>query len=244
MGKIPVCLSIGGSDSSAGAGVQADLRVFEALGIRGCCAITALTAQNPHEILRITPSPPEQLQAEIEAVFSYYDVRAVKTGMLVDATRIGMVARALAARRAGNLVVDPVMQSTSGHRLLACEAIAAMREKLIPQALLLTPNLDEGAALLGRPIDDVEAAACELAHALGCNVLLKGGHGKEEELCDVLAQPEGRVECWRHPRLDWDIDAAHGGGCRLAAAIAAFLALGRPLVEAVGEAIAWNTAAA
>ncbi|HXH63931.1 MAG TPA: hydroxymethylpyrimidine/phosphomethylpyrimidine kinase, partial [Mariprofundaceae bacterium] len=221
-----VCLAVGGSDSCGGAGIQADLAVFARIGVAGCSATTALTAQNPERILRIEPSPPAQFGAELQAILSYYTVAAVKTGMLVDAGHIGVLAEAMAHHRVScPLVVDPVMVSTSGTTLLDPAGVAALQSVLFPQASLITPNLPEAESLLGSPIDDPVEAAAELVRRFRRPVLLKGGHGRGDALVDVLCMADGDVHLFEHPRLNWGRDQAHGSGCRLAAAIAAYLAL-------------------
>jgi len=228
MEQRPVCLSIGGSDSCGGAGIQADLRVFEQHGVIGCSAITALTAQNPSQITRIEAVPLVQLDAEIHAVFDYYEVAAVKTGMLLDAEHIAVIAAALQERhQEGLLIVDPVMLASSGRRLLDAPAVETLIKALLPMATLLTPNLDEAAVLLGRPVSDVHADCRELVLLCGCAVLLKGGHGTGETLLDVLCESDGNLTPIEHPRLNWNESKAHGSGCRLAAAIAAILAQNR-----------------
>ncbi len=241
MEQRPVCLSIGGSDSCAGAGIQADLRVFESLGMRGCSAITALTAQNPARISRIEAVSLTQFDAELRAVFDYFDVRAVKTGMLVDAGHIAVAVTAIQQCYAHKtLVIDPVMVASSGAELLDKGGRNAMIMALIPMATLITPNLDEAGILLGRKITDPRVDAYNLAVRLGVPVLLKGGHGEGDVVRDVLAYPDGETTDWNHPRLVMDDEAAHGTGCRLAAAITACLAGGNGLKQAVKSAIEKN----
>jgi len=238
MEQRPVCLTIGGSDSCAGAGIQADLRIFSERGVRACSAITALTAQNPKTVSRIEPTPLAQLDAEIHAVFDYYPIAAVKTGMLVDAEHIAVMAAALSERHDGGiLIVDPVMLSSSGSVLLDGGGRSTLQKALIPMATLLTPNLDEASVLLGREVDHSDSACAELSRLFDCAVLLKGGHGKGDELCDVLCEAGGQLSHFRHPRLAWDEDRLHGTGCRLAASIACEMAVGKPLGEAVENAI-------
>jgi hydroxymethylpyrimidine/phosphomethylpyrimidine kinase len=230
----PVCLTIGGSDSCGGAGIQADLAIFARLGVSGRSAITALTAQNPERILRIEPSPPVQLAAELEAILSYEGVAAVKTGMLVGQHHIRTVADALSQHSEScPLVVDPVMVSTSGTALLDDAGLEVLTATLFPMASLITPNRPEGARLLGADIDDPVAAATALVRRFRCPVLLKGGHGEGQMLLDVLCMADGEIHVFEHPRLSWDRDQAHGSGCRLAAAITAFLGLGASMDEAV-----------
>jgi len=237
-----VCLTIGGSDSCGGAGIQADLRVFEALGARGCSAITALTAQNPQNITRIEAVPLAQLDAELHAVFDYYNVASVKTGMLLDSEHIATVSAALSLLHDGKpLVVDPVMVSSSGVELLDKGGRQAMLQSLLPMTTLLTPNLDEAAVFLGRDVENPEKDSQLLMQQLGCAVLLKGGHREGDELCDVLCEKNGKITSFSHPRLDWNEQVAHGSGCRLAAAITTHLARGNDLPESVGQAIAFCT---
>ncbi len=242
MEQRPVCLSIGGSDSCGGAGIQADLRVFEALNTHGCSAITALTAQNPATVARIEAVPLAQLDAELHAVFNYYDVAAVKTGMLLDAEHVAVISAVLSLFHAGKpLVIDPVMVSSSGVELLDPGGQAAMLNGLLPMAMLFTPNLDEAAVLLGRSVNDAETDAQQLMQMLNCNILLKGGHAEGEILRDVLCLTDARVVNIEHPRKAWNTERAHGSGCRLAAAIAALLAQGAKLEESVLRAIDMTT---
>ena len=225
MEQRPVCLSIGGSDSCGGAGIQADLRIFSREGVLGCSAITALTAQHPARISRIEPVSLAQLDAEIHAVFDYYDVAAVKTGMLLDAEHIAVVAAALQQRHLhGTLVVDPVMVASSGRRLLDAGAVHTLVHALLPQATLLTPNLDEAAVLLARPVTEPREECRILSERLGCPVLLKGGHGSDSTVRDILCDAGGNISVFEHPRLPWDEAEAHGSGCRLSASITAILA--------------------
>lgn len=235
-----VCLSIGGSDSSAGAGIQADLATFNTFGLHGCSAITALTAQNPKQVMAVHPAPLEQLEAEIRTVFDYYPVAAVKTGMLYDAERVELVARLLGELHHGKpLVVDPVMISTSGHALLDKSAVATLEERLFPIATLITPNLPEAAALLDREVDDSVEDADALMMRYRTAVLLKGGHSDEFTLIDTLCEPNGVLTPISHPKQEWGRDRAHGTGCRLASAIAAGLAKGEGLPQATNRAVEW-----
>jgi len=238
---VKVCLAIGGSDSCAGAGIQADLATFAAFGVKGCSAITALTAQNPDDICRIEASPLPQLEAEIRAIFDYYDVAAIKTGMLVDSDHIHLVAGLLEKHHSGKpLVVDPVMVSSSGEKLLDTSAIATLKSELLPLATLMTPNLPEAEMLLGRKVSDPAEDACELAGMFGSAVLLKGGHGKTKRLVDMLYEVNGDVTPFVHHKRNLDAEQSHGTGCRLTAAITAQLAAGNiPLAEATARAIEW-----
>lgn len=240
MEQRPVCLSIGGSDSCGGAGIQADLRMFTAQGTIGCSAMTALTAQNPRSISRIEPVSLAQLDAEIHAVFDYYSIAAVKTGMLLDSERIAVIAAALQQRHAHDiLVIDPVMISSSGRRLLDVPAVNTLLKALVPLATLLTPNLDEATVLLNRSVRDVKQDCRELADMCECPVLLKGGHGDGQTLQDILCDATGAISIIEHPRLEWNPAEAHGSGCRLAASIAACLAHGLNIMDAVQRAIAF-----
>ena len=213
--------------------------MFARIGVAGCSAVTALTAQNPERILRIEPSPPAQLAAELEAILSYDALAAVKTGMLVGRDHIHTVADALSRYpEPCPLVVDPVMVATSGTRLLDDAGIEALAAELFPLASLITPNQPEGERLLGADIDDPVEAAAELVRRFRCPVLLKGGHGEGQVLLDVLCMANGEIHLFEHPRLRWDRDQAHGSGCRLAAAITAYLGLGASMAEAVSRGIA------
>jgi len=233
----PVALTIAGSDSGGGAGIQADLKTFAALGVHGASAITCLTAQNPVEVRAIRPVRPEIVRAQIEAVWDQLPPGAIKTGMLFSEAIIRAVADCLGSRRAVPLVVDPVMVSTSGTRLLRPGAIRDLRELLAPRATLLTPNLDEAALLTGRRLiepEDLRQAARALHEQFGAAVLVKGGHlpGLREAV-DFFY--DGRQELMlRAPFVDGV--STHGTGCTYSAAIAAFLARGFKLADAVLEA--------
>jgi len=233
----PVVLTIGGSDSCGGAGIQADLRVFEALHTHGCSATTALTAQHPEAVTRIEPVSLAQLDAEMHAIFDYYDVAVVKTGMLVDAEHIALVSALLAQLHRGALVVDPVMISSSGSALLDTDAIGALTQALFPLATLITPNLDEAELLFGLRGETSAAAMADMVDQAGCAVLLKGGHSNESLLIDRLCEKDGALHAFSHPRQKWNIEQRHGTGCRLASAISANLAHTKPLPEAVELAI-------
>lgn len=232
-----IALTIAGSDSSGGAGIQADLKTFTAFGVYGAAVITALTAQNTRGVTGVEAVTPAFVVAQMEAVFGDLEVGAVKTGMLADASIVRAVAAGL--RRAGPplLVVDPVMVATSGDILLAEDAVGALRGDLIPLATVLTPNLAEAAALLGVEEARDEAAMIVQAkalHALGCRaVLVKGGHGTGEAAVDILYDGNAAVRL-ALPRLA--TPHTHGTGCTLSAAIAALLAQGVALAEAVARA--------
>ena len=237
---IPIALTIAGSDSSGGAGIQADLKSFAACGAYGASAITALTAQNTRGVSGVHRVPPAFVTAQIDAVFDDLEVRAIKIGMVADTELIEAIAASLARYAGPPVVLDPVMVATSGARLLAADAIQAMRERLIPHANLITPNLPEAAALLNEDVAVSEAAAEDQATrllALGCRaVLVKGGHGAGPESVDILVTPTG-VHRFSAPRIR--TQNTHGTGCSLSAAIAAYLARGLDLVTAIGEAKAF-----
>ncbi|MFQ5355591.1 MAG: bifunctional hydroxymethylpyrimidine kinase/phosphomethylpyrimidine kinase [Mariprofundaceae bacterium] len=236
----PVCLTIGGSDSSAGAGVQADLNTFSSHGMKGCSAITALTAQTPVDISRIENAPLEQLEAEIRAIFAYYEVKAVKTGMLVDAERIRLIASLLGSLHFNKLlIVDPVMVSTSKTHLLDDDGVRTLWEKLFPLATLITPNIPEAECLLGRSASDPLEDVAELVMRTKTAVLLKGGHGQGDHLMDVLCERTGEVSIFEHNRRDWDKECGHGSGCCLASAITTHLAMGLAVDDAVQKSIDW-----
>lgn len=237
---IPIALAIAGSDSGGGAGIQADLKTFSALGVYGATAITALTAQNTLGVQGVSMVEPEFVRRQINSVFEDLRVDAVKIGMLGTAAVIRAVADALRFWRPRLVVLDPVMVAKGGDRLLAEDAIAALRDELLPLATLVTPNLGEAAALLGEPPVRARAAMPEIAlrlQRLGApNVLLKGGHLEGPESPDLLLHGserlwlEGRRVPTRH---------THGTGCTLSSAIAAFLARGLPLPSACAEAKRW-----
>jgi len=234
---LAACLTIGGSDSCAGAGIQADLQTFAAFGIKGCSAITALTAQNPNTVSRVEPVSLAQLEAEIRALFDYYDIKAVKTGMLYDAERIELVASLLNELHAGKpVVVDPVMISSSGQRLLDEGAVTVLEQKLFPIASLITPNIPEAELLLNEKPG--KEASAWLFRKFSTPVLLKGGHIRGDRLLDQL-YIDGEEIAFPHKRQPWSREKAHGTGCRLASAIAASLARGSSLSVAVAEAISW-----
>ncbi len=230
-------LSIAGSDSSGGAGIQADLKTFAALGGYGMSAITAVTAQNTLGVTAIHAVPPEIVAAQIVAVVCDIGVDAVKIGMLPSAATVRAVAEALRSSAPGApIVLDPVMVASSGDRLVAADTVAAMVRELFPLATLVTPNLDEAALLLGRAItsaDEMASAATDLL-ALGAPaVLLKGGHLPGETVTDLLAGADGTRRSFSAPRLA--SRNLHGTGCTLSSAIAAGLALGRTLPDAVAR---------
>lgn len=236
----PRTLTIAGSDSGGGAGIQADLKTFAALGCFGMSAITAITAQNTLGVTGVHAIPADMVAAQIDAVASDIGVDAAKTGMLGTAAIVEAVAAAVDRHGIRRLVVDPVMISTSGATLADDATTRAMVSLLFPRAALVTPNLPEASYLLGRKItrrDEMEQAARDLA-ALGCPaVLLKGGHLDPEDagLDDLLLGADGTVRVFSHPRVE--TRNLHGTGCTLAAAIAAQLARGDTLEDAVEVAL-------
>ena len=229
-------LTIAGSDSGGGAGIQADLKTFAAWRVFGLTAVTAVTAQNSLGVTAVHAVPPGVVAEQIRAVVSDFGVRAAKTGMLVDAATVAAVAACVAELRVPNLVVDPVMAATSGARLLADDAIARIRTDLLPLARVATPNRAEAEVLTGRAIASVEAAreAARRLHDMGpAAVIVTGGHLPGADAVDLLFDGRDLVEL-RSAR----IETAHGRGtgCTFGAALAALLALGRPLPEAAREA--------
>lgn len=240
----PVALTIAGSDSGGGAGLQADLHTFHALGVHGTTAVTCLTAQNPRAVTAVQAATPALVAAQIEAVFAELPPRAAKTGMLFDAAIIRVVADFWEQGGRPPLVVDPVMIATSGARLLKPSAERALRERLLPLATLATPNLDEAAFLLGRTlgsVEDLRQAARDLQQRHGCAVLLKGGHLRGlRQAVDVLW--DGRDEWMLSAPFVRGVNT-HGTGCTYSAAIAAGLALGKKLPEAVTRAKEYITTA-
>jgi len=241
---ISVALTIAGSDSSGGAGIQADLKTFAALGVFGASVVTALTAQNTQGVSGIHLVPPPFVTAQIDAVFSDLDVAAVKIGMVAQLATIDAIVAGLTRWSPGHIVLDPVMVATSGDRLLDTDAIEALRTKLIPRATLITPNLPEAAALLGEAQAASEAdieKQGRLLLAMGCGaVLIKGGHGQGAESTDYLISDSG-VVALAAPRIA--TNNTHGTGCSLSSAIAAGLAKGEDLETAVRHAKTWISAA-
>jgi hydroxymethylpyrimidine/phosphomethylpyrimidine kinase len=235
-------LTIAGSDSGGGAGIQADLKSFSAFGVFGTSAITAITAQNTVGVQAIHAVPRDIVAAQMASIFADFDIRAIKIGMLATAEIIETVAGALTSR--APLVLDPVMVATSGDRLVADDAIAALKSRLIPLATCVTPNLHEAAALTGRSVAQEEAEMADQGRtilALGASsVLVKGGHKPGAESVDVLVTAAG-VTRFTAPYVT--TRNTHGTGCSLSAAIAAGLAQGHDLAMAVGLAKAWLTGA-
>ena len=237
----PVVLTIAGSDNSCGAGAQADLKTISALGGYALTAITCVVAEIPGKVSAIHPIPPEIVAEQIRLSFAAFPVAAVKTGMLYSREIIETVVETLGECISGSalrpaLVVDPVMVATSGDALLHGDAVALYREKLIPQARLITPNLDEVRTLLGREITseaEMREAGLELARIFGCAVLIKGGHLRGEEAVDYLVEKDHIAE-YRAPFVP-DV-STHGTGCSYSAAVATGLAQGLSLGNSVAAA--------
>ena len=240
---MPSVLTIAGSDSSAGAGIQADLKTFAALGVYGTCAITAITAQNTRGVTAVQETPPGIVAAQIDAVAADIRPDAVKTGMLASAPIVEVVAAKVREYGLPNLVVDPVMVAKSGDRLLRDDAVTALRQLLLPLAAVVTPNLPEAEVLAGFAIDsdeDVRRAAKEIVGLGARAVVVKGGHREAAEAVDVLYDGT-TFRDYSAPRID--TTSTHGTGCTFASAIAAYLARGDPLAEAVGRAKEYLTEA-
>ena len=230
-------LTIAGSDSGGGAGIQADLRTFSAHGVYGASVITAVTAQNTREVRAALDLPVDMVQAQLDAVFDDFDIAAAKTGMLSSPAIIAVVSDVLHARRFENLVVDPVMVSKSGFKLLRDDAIEALRGRLVPQALVITPNLQEASLLAGMPVeslDDMQRAAHTIATLGPKAVVVKGGHARFALAVDVLWM-DGKVSLLK-PEGPVQERSVHGTGCTFSAAIAARIALGESVENAVRNA--------
>lgn len=234
---LPVALTIAGSDSGGGAGIQADLKTFQAFGVFGTSALTAITAQNTLGVFGVHAVPDELVTQQVQVVLDDLAPTALKTGMLATRALVETVADAIAASGVARFVLDPVMVATSGDPLLDDDAVEAVRTRLLPLAALVTPNTHEAEILTGRPVrtvDDLARAARQLVDQGAGAALVKGGHLEGSEVVDVLW--DGTTERrWSHPRIEGP--EAHGTGCTLSAAVTAGLAHGRPLVEAVDAAI-------
>ncbi len=242
--SIPIALTIAGSDSGGGAGIQADLKTFSALGVYGASVITALTAQNTKGVTGIHDVPAEFITAQMDAVFSDLDVQAVKIGMVARREAIDAIVAGLDRWLPKHVVFDPVMVATSGDRLLSSDAVDALRTKLFPRAQLITPNLPEAAALLDASIasseQEIEQQGRRLL-ALGCPaVLIKGGHGHGPESTDYLIDANSVIRL-AAPRIV--TSNTHGTGCSLSSAVAAGIAKGHGLERAVRDAKTYISAA-
>lgn len=235
--RIPVALTIAGSDSGGGAGIQADLKVFASLGVHGTSVITCVTAQNPKRVLGIEACGPAIVRRQLEAVFEELPPAAMKTGMLYSAGIIRVLVDFFSAKPRVPLVVDPVMIATSGTRLLKTPAIKLLKERLLPLAALVTPNIDEAAILAGhtlKSIEDMRRAARRIHERFGCAALVKGGHLKKmNEAADIFF--DGNNELLLSAPF---VKGArtHGTGCTYSAAITGFLSRGEDLPQAVARA--------
>ncbi len=229
-------LTIGGSDSSAGAGIQADIKTIAANGAYGLTVVTAVTAQNARAITASTPMPSHLITAQCAAAFEAFDIAAVKSGMLVDRERIGAIAKALRRWGAPHYILDPVMNASSGYPLLKPDAVATLLDELAPMAELITPNVPETERITGRPIRTLEDArkAARLLVERGCKaVLVKGGHLVEAPATDLLVTA-GTERLF--PGQPVPTAGASGTGCAYSAAIATHLGRGEPLLDAIGKA--------
>jgi hydroxymethylpyrimidine/phosphomethylpyrimidine kinase len=239
-----IAVTIAGSDSSGGAGIQADLKTFAALGVYGASVIAALTAQNTKGVTAIHDVHGDFIAAQIDAVFSDLDIGAVKIGMLSQVAAIKAVAKGLGRYRAKNIVLDPVMVASTGATLLAIEAIKVLRNELIPRALVVTPNLAEAAALIGASLArneaEMEVQARQILALGAVNVLIKGGHSGGGESVDLLV---GQSDVVRLLAKRIATKNTHGTGCTLSSAIAAGLAKGLDLAAAAHDAKAYVTSA-
>jgi hydroxymethylpyrimidine/phosphomethylpyrimidine kinase len=237
--SLPVALTIAGSDSGGGAGIQADLKTFHAFGVFGTSVITAITAQNTMEVSAVHPVPLEVVRAQVDAVVPDLGPTGVKSGMLATASLVEEVADALERHRLRAYVLDPVMVAASGARLLDEDAVEAVVRRLVPLAALVTPNLDEARILTGLEVRGEEGqrdAARALVEMGAGAALVKGGHGEGPEMVDLFWDGE-QERVWRRARIE--TRSTHGTGCTLSAAVAAGLAQGRELEEAVDRALAF-----
>ena len=235
-------LTIAGSDSGGGAGIQADLKAFSANGVYGMSAITAITAQNTRGVQAIHPVPVDIIHQQIASVMEDIGADVVKTGMLHSSDVIHTVRDALEQHPPPHLVVDPVMVATSGDKLLEDEAIQTLIEVMLPMASLITPNLPEAEIILGRKIetpDQARQAAKDMAHTGARGILLKSGHARGEELTDLLYLP-GEDEMIEIPNPRIQTSNTHGTGCTLASAIAAWLARGLSLHQATRKGLGYT----
>lgn len=233
-----IALTIAGSDSGGGAGIQADLKTFHRFGVFGTSVITAVTAQNTHGVRAWSPMTPELVAQQLDAVAEDLRPRAVKSGMLGEAEVVRVVAEGLRHHQLAPYILDPVMVATSGDPLLTQDAIEAIRRELLPLADLVTPNLDETAILLGEPVTDeaeMAVAARRLVDELGARAaLVKGGHLRGPAMVDVLYL-HGTIHQFRHERID--TTSTHGTGCTLSAAVTAALASGVQMLPAIMSAL-------
>jgi hydroxymethylpyrimidine/phosphomethylpyrimidine kinase len=232
----PVALTIAGSDCSSGAGIQADLKTFQHFQVHGLTAVTCIVSETANIVRAVNPVPVDIVIDQVELMFDAFPIAAVKTGMLLATPYIEALTRVFSERKPSALVIDPVMIASTGDSLLDPQAVGAYREQLFPLARVITPNLPEAETLLGEIIPDaasLEPAARKLSSLFKTNVLLKGGHLDSPDCLDLLIE-SGTVHRFTTPRLD--VRGSHGTGCTLSSAIAARLALGDPLREAVAAA--------
>ena len=237
----PTVLTIAGSDSGGGAGIQADLRTFSAFKVYGCSAITAVTAQNPDEVRRVDVLPGEAVKSQLECVLKVFPVRFAKTGMLATREIIETVAE-ISRRYDLQLIVDPVMVSTSGARLLEEAAVSAMQERLFPLAQWLTPNIPEAELICRKTLktpEDLAGAALMLYQQYKCNVILKSGHAITPEKVTDIVCFQGKLFELSSPTAEVQGNTAHGTGCTLSAALTANLALGRSWQDSLAAAKAF-----
>ena len=238
---IPAVLTIAGSDSGGGAGIQADLRTFNAFNVYGCSAITAVTSQNPNEVRRVDVLSVQAVKTQLESVLAAFPVRFAKTGMLANTAIIECVAN-MAKKYNLQLIADPVMVSTSGTRLLEESAISAMKDLLLPQAGWITPNIPEAELLCGnslRNFDNFVGAALQLFEQYQCNVIIKSGHAVTSDTVTDIVCYQGQIFTLSSPAVNICGNTAHGTGCTLSAAIAANLALGKTWLESLTAAKAF-----
>ena len=238
---IPAVLTVAGSDSGGGAGIQADLRTFSAFEVYGCSVITAVTSQNPFEVRKVDILPLETVRTQLESVLDVFPVRFAKTGMLADRKTVECVAD-IAEKYDLKLIVDPVMVSTSGTKLLEDSAISAMTELLFPQALWITPNIPEAELLAERKLQtpaDLADTALYLYQKFKCNVLLKSGHAVHADKVTDIVCFEGELYELSSPAVKIQSSAAHGTGCTLSAAMAADFASGKSWKQSLTEAKAF-----
>jgi hydroxymethylpyrimidine/phosphomethylpyrimidine kinase len=239
MTDVRIALTIAGSDSSGGAGIQADLKTFAALGVYGASAVTAVTAQSTLGVIETLALPADLVTAQIEAVAGDLPIHSTKTGMLANAAIVEAVAAAIKELELTQVVVDPVMMSKSGARLLDDDGVQMLKAELMPRSAVVTPNIPEAEALSGRriqSIEDLRAAAFEIHQSAGSAVVITGGHGTGDYIVDLLYDGEVFTE-FGSARID--TRHTHGTGCTFASAVAANLALGHTLVDAVARAQAY-----
>ena len=233
-----IVLTIAGSDSSGGAGIQADIKTISAMGSYACSVITSVTAQNTLGVQAIHPIPSDMVRQQIESVMDDLHPKAIKIGMVCDKDIALTIAESICKYQPRWVVYDPVMVSTSGHKLMTDDTIDIIRQKLIPQATLITPNLHEAKILLGNSLkdeDEMKKGAELLGKTYRCSVLIKGGHLGSDEMCDILYDAtEDQCFCYHAPKIE--SHNLHGTGCTLSSAIATQLSQGHPLKEAIARA--------